>query len=247
MQITQVTTAKTLSFGKTIAIGAIFFIVGALVTAWGVISNITHAQKSAIFTETTAEVVDYRQNSDGLYAIIAEYEVDGEIYTKSADDYSNIPAAIGSTVMIKYNPANPKEAIWSVDPGNIFIPIIGGAFATLGGIIILYAIKNKDKIKATTNSPANSQPTPTETQQPNNPFLQSPTTTSGATQDIQLSPQASPLPQESQTTPEPITTASLTQNQQPTQQLTPAQPTVAQPTMPQSASQQPPSFPNSPA
>lgn len=123
-----------------ILFGAIFAIIGAALL-WFAVSTIkTYNEKSEIFKPAIATVVDYNQNSEGLQAIVVEYEVGGETYRKASNSYSNMPKSIGSTVEIKYNPLNPKDAIWVNDSTNIIMPLVGGLFVLVGFIIIISSV-----------------------------------------------------------------------------------------------------------
>lgn len=106
------------------------------------VSNIkTYLEKNKKFTATTATVVDYNTNDEGLYAIVVEYEVDGIKYTKVSSTYSSMPQSIGSEISIKYNPDNPKDAIWKNDSTNIILPIFAVVFTGAGVFMLIYGIK----------------------------------------------------------------------------------------------------------
>lgn len=128
-----------------ILFGLIFAIIGGALLWFSVSSIKTYNDKNETFKPVVATVVDYNQNDEGLQAIVVEYEVDGETYRKASNSYSNMPKSIGSTVEVKYNPLNPKDAIWVNDSTNIIMPLIGGVFALIGVIIIISsAIKMKN-------------------------------------------------------------------------------------------------------
>lgn len=111
----------------------IFLVVGIGLIIYGINSNATLKEKSARFIETQAIVVDYDYNSDGLAAIVVEYEVNGNKYLKTSSSSSSSPKSIGSVVKIKYNPDNPNDMIWNSNEG-IFILIFGSICAIFGGI-----------------------------------------------------------------------------------------------------------------
>jgi len=80
-------------------------------------------------------------DDDGLQAIIVEYTVDGQSYRKTSNSYSNMPKSMGTEVDLKYNPANPKDAIWVNDSTNIVMPLAGGLFTLVGVVVIVIATK----------------------------------------------------------------------------------------------------------
>ena len=80
-----------------------------------------------------------------------EYVVDGETYQKISNTYTNMPKSIGTEVPIKYNPNNPKDAIWVSDSNNIVLPIAGVAFTLVGIFFIVLTVKNEKKKKNNTS------------------------------------------------------------------------------------------------
>jgi len=136
------TQRKQLKPWQAALFGIVFIIVGLVVLSLGISNIKTHSEKSATFIETTSVVTDYHYNSDGLQAIVVEYEVDGEVYKKISNSYSNMPKSLGTEVSIKYNPQNPKDAIWTSDSTNIVMPLFGIVFAVAGIFMLVYAIKD---------------------------------------------------------------------------------------------------------
>ena len=142
----MVRTSASMKPWQGILFGLIFAIIGAAVLWFAVSSIKTYNDKNETFKPVVATVVDYNQNDEGLQAIVVEYKVDGEIYRKASNSYSNMPKSIGSTVDVKYNPLNPKDAIWVNDSTNIVMPLFGGVFTLIGIIIMISsAIKMKNK------------------------------------------------------------------------------------------------------
>ena len=58
-----------------------------------------------------------------------------------------MPKSIGTEVPIKYNPNNPKDAIWVSDSNNIVLPIAGVAFTLVGIFFIVLTVKIEKKKK----------------------------------------------------------------------------------------------------
>lgn len=132
---------------QKILFGLIFVVVGIVLLYFAISSIKTYNEKSKTFIEITSTIVDYKYNDEGLQAIIVEYVVDGETYQKISNTYTNMPKSIGTEVPIKYNPNNPKDAIWVSDSNNIVLPIAGVAFTLVGIFFIVLTVKNEKKKK----------------------------------------------------------------------------------------------------
>lgn len=134
---------------EAVIFGLIFTLCGVALLFYSFQTIKTYKEKDAKYIEVTAEVVDYKENSEGLLAIVAEYEVDGEKYSKTGSTFSNSPQSIGSKVAIKYNPINPKDAIWKNDSTNLVLPLVSTGFTLVGLLIFITGIlgfKKKNKI-----------------------------------------------------------------------------------------------------
>mgnify|MGYP004526529891 CR=1 FL=1 len=132
---------------QKILFGLIFVVVGIVLLYFAISSIKTYNEKSKTFIEITSTIVDYKYNDEGLQAIVVEYVVDGETYQKISNTYTNMPKSIGTEVPIKYNPNNPKDAIWVSDSNNIVLPIAGVAFTLVGIFFIVLTVKNGKKQK----------------------------------------------------------------------------------------------------
>lgn len=132
---------------QKILFGLIFVVVGIVLLYFAISSIKTYNEKSKTFIEITSTIVDYKYNDEGLQAIVVEYVVDGETYQKISNTYTNMPKSIGTEVPIKYNPNNPKDAIWVSDSNNIVLPIAGVAFTLVGIFFIVLTVKNEKKQK----------------------------------------------------------------------------------------------------
>ena len=132
---------------QKILFGLIFVVVGIVLLYFAISSIKTYNEKSKTFIEITSTIVDYKYNDEGLQAIVVEYVVDGETYQKISNTYTNMPKSIGTELPIKYNPNNPKDAIWVSDSNNIVLPIAGVAFTLVGIFFIVLTVKNEKKKK----------------------------------------------------------------------------------------------------
>ncbi len=141
------TSTKQASPTAAIVIGILFALIGIGLLIFGFYSIKTHAEKSERYLPVSSIVVDYDYNSDGLQAIIVEYYVDGQMYTKKSNTYSNMPSPIGSEVPLKYNPDDPRDAIWVNDSTNVILPIMGGIFTLVGFAATIAGFKQKRKEK----------------------------------------------------------------------------------------------------
>lgn len=138
------TTVKTTSNKKTfIFSGFIALIVGIALLCYSVYYGKIYNEKSKNYIETSAIVVGYNYNSDGLAAIVVEYKVNGNSYQKVSNSYSSMPKRIGARVSIKYNPNAPGDAIWTKDEGSIIFPLIGVLFSLVGGYFMIGGFKEK--------------------------------------------------------------------------------------------------------
>ena len=131
------TQSKQMGPWSGIFMGLIFLVIGICLLLFSFSSIKSHNEKSKSYVEIDSIVVDYKINSDGLQAIIVEYVVDGQTFTKESNSYSNMPKDIGTEVAVKYNPNNPGDAIWVHDSTNIILPVIGGLFSVFGLIFVV--------------------------------------------------------------------------------------------------------------
>ena len=89
------------------------------------------------FIATTGQIKEYDYNDSDLKAIIVQYTVDRKVYTMKSSVYSKMPAAIGTSVDIKYNEDNPKEAIFANDYTTLAIPIAAALSILVGFVIFI--------------------------------------------------------------------------------------------------------------
>lgn len=136
---------KELKPWQGLLLGMVFTIIGIVILYFGISSINEHNLKKETYTEVTSKVVEYEYNSDGLQAIVVEYIVDGQTYKKISDVYTDVPLIIGTEVSLKYNPKDPKDAIFTTDGSNIIVPIAGAIFTLVGIYCIYCSFKNKNK------------------------------------------------------------------------------------------------------
>lgn len=156
---------------EAVIFGLVFTLCGVALLFYSFQTIKDYKEKDAKYIEVSAEVVDYRENSEGLLAIIAEYEVDGEKYTKTGSTYSNSPKSIGSKVSVKYNPINPKDSIWKNDSTNLVLPLVSTGFTLVGLLIFVIGIigfKGKNKKEIDNNDDVNKAISDFETTQTEN-------------------------------------------------------------------------------
>lgn len=91
------------------------------------------------FVETTGIIIDNKYDSyDDLYTAIAEYEVDGFVYTVSDNSSSSFPKKIGEEVTILYNPQNPNDAEFKLSKNSLwFVYIIIAVFYAVGIFVLI--------------------------------------------------------------------------------------------------------------
>lgn len=138
---TTTTTAKRIKPWQGILFGLIFAVVGIGLLFFSIKTITSYNEKNSTYTQLTAEVTDYATDDEGLKAIIVEYQVNGNTYTKTSNAYSNTPKSIGTKVDIKYNPSSPSDAIWVSDSTNIVMPLFGGVFTLVGIIVVVMSAK----------------------------------------------------------------------------------------------------------
>lgn len=130
---------------KGLIIGIVAVLVGIGLLVYSFFNIKSYNEKNSKYIETESVVVDYDYDTDEegneMRAIIVEYDVNGTKYKKKSTSYSTIVESIGSKVLIKYNPNNPSDAIWSNDSSNIFVPIVGGIFMIVGIVVIVKYVK----------------------------------------------------------------------------------------------------------
>lgn len=116
-------------------IALLFLLVGLAVTTASTVLLISYNQKSKTYKPTTAIVVDYKEKSNGLKAIIIEYNIKDKYYRLTSKHYDKKPEAIDSEVKIKYNPKNHNEIIW-VDNNHNYKYLIAGLILLAGDAVI---------------------------------------------------------------------------------------------------------------
>lgn len=151
-----------------ILFSSIFVVVGIIMLFFSMKNIKIYNEKKATFTETTAKVINYAHDDEGLQAIIVEYNINGITYKKQSNVYSNMPQSIGTEVGIYYNPSNPADAIWKNDSTNIIMPLIGGLFTLVGLIFMIVYIKvSKKNIQLSDDTEMNTQDEQNINQEPN--------------------------------------------------------------------------------
>ena len=137
----------------------VFLFIGiGLIVGTSVICAQTNA-KLKTFVVTTGIVIDYKvTNSWGLdndssittaYAEIAQFEVNGKIYTVTNGLSSTQGVKrIGDAVQIAYNPENPDDCIFITSNnkfGIIFAIVLGCLFTLVSGVLLCcYCIQYKE-------------------------------------------------------------------------------------------------------
>ena len=116
-------------------IALLFLLVGLAVTTASIVLLVSYNQKSKIYKPTTAVVVDHKEKSNGLKAIIVEYNIKDKYYRLTSKHYDKKPEAIDAKVKIKYNPKNHNEIIW-VDNNHNHKYLMAGIILLLGDAII---------------------------------------------------------------------------------------------------------------
>ena len=116
-------------------IALLFLLVGLAVTTASIVLLVSYNQKSKIYKPTTAVVVDHKEKSNGLKAIIIEYNIKDKYYRLTSKHYDKKPEAIDAKVKIKYNPKNHNEIIW-VDNNHNHKYLMAGIILLLGDAII---------------------------------------------------------------------------------------------------------------
>ena len=154
---------------EAVIFGLVFTLCGVALLFYSFQTIKDYKEKDAKYIEVSAEVVDYKENSEGLLAIIAEYEVDGQKYSKTGSTFSNSPKSIGSRVSVKYNPKNPKDSIWKNDSTNLVLPLVSTGFTLVGLLIFITGILGfKDKNKKDSSDEVNKAINDFETSQNEN-------------------------------------------------------------------------------
>lgn len=127
--------------GGTIVAGIFIFVLAAVLFFIGYRNN----TRTDNFIETNGVVVDYHETwsdeSGYLYAEIVKFNVNGVKYTCSSKSYSTYPKIIGSSMEVKYNPLNPKDAVAGSTSDSIFIYVVCGIVALAGIIVFFKGIK----------------------------------------------------------------------------------------------------------
>lgn len=116
-------------------IALLFLLVGLAVTTASTVLLISYNQKSKTYKATTAVVVDHKEKSNGLKAIIIEYNIKEKYYRLTSKHYDKKPEDIDSKIKIKYNPKNHNEIIW-VDNNQNYKYLMAGIILLVGDAVI---------------------------------------------------------------------------------------------------------------
>lgn len=141
--------SKLLSYKGEKIFSLIFVIIGLIILVPGLIGLKSYNDKKEKYIEKDAAIIDYSINEEYLKAIIVQYEVDGEIYTKQDNIYTSDPKEIGETISIYYNPNNPDDIILQKDFfSKYFYIILGGTFTFIGLVFLgVFYLRNKKSNK----------------------------------------------------------------------------------------------------
>lgn len=85
-----------------ILFGILFVVVGVALLIYAVKTISSYNEKNETYQEIIGRVVDYDYDTEGLMALIVEYQVNGNTYRKISNEYSDNPRTIGSEVSLKY-------------------------------------------------------------------------------------------------------------------------------------------------
>ena len=129
---------------------SLFILIGIVMLYFGTSNFLKNISKTNNYVETIGYFVDYEiYNSDedgATYRLIYSYNVNDKQYTVSTDYGTNMIPKEGSTRVIKYNPANPSEAIILGGSSDMVLLLIGIMF-TMIPIIMFMNISSKVKEK----------------------------------------------------------------------------------------------------
>lgn len=130
-------------------IALLFLLVGLAVTTASTVLLISYNKKSKSFEPITATVVGYKEKTNGLKAIIIEYNIDDKFYKLTSKHYDKKPEPLDRKIKIKYNPKNHSEIIW-VDNNRNHKYLIAGLILLFGDAIIWmisYLSNQKNKVQ----------------------------------------------------------------------------------------------------
>ena len=149
---------KKTSKWTELLVGLFLLVAGGLFLAQGIYLLRDFIDKSNRFVKTTGTVI-YLKTDNGLlidyyrpgdyddsysFSAVVEYEVDGAKYEITEPSKSNPPQyRIGQKVDIKYNPENPKEAIFRFGNGLWIVLLVGTLFPVCGGALLIHVIVSK--------------------------------------------------------------------------------------------------------
>ena len=129
---------------------SLFILIGIVMLYFGISNSFKNFSKTNNYVKTIGYFVDYEiynSDEDGTtYKLIYSYNVNNKEYTVSTDYGTNMIPKEGSTRVIKYNPANPSEAI-ILGGGNDMVLLLIGIMFTMIPIIMFMNISSKVKEK----------------------------------------------------------------------------------------------------
>ena len=146
---------------KSMIISAIIFLVLAALSAFGgTFFAVRYFKKQKLFVETTATVVSFEPrvgtwaghkfDPDEEYVAIVEYVVNGKTYQEKLGDYSYPPKyRWGQSILIKYNPNNPKEIIDRFNFKFVWFYVVSAIFVA-AGVGLFIGVAKKKKVKEIT-------------------------------------------------------------------------------------------------
>ena len=119
-----------------------------------VINNNIKYKDEYILTSSTVTNYKYELSCN---SIVVTYNVENENYDLTSPFCTFISKKIGTKVNIRYNPLNPKEAVFAMDPWNIILPLISLFFFGFGLVLIVF-VKGHSTTTATKNNKAKLTP-----------------------------------------------------------------------------------------
>lgn len=141
---------KVLTNNLVLILGVIFTIVGAIVIAVGVVSNISSKEfmENAVSANAIIEEIEVDEHGDETdHYVFVTYEYDGNEYNRVQLNYYSSDMYEGQEIEIYFNPDDPRDVRTS--EGELFFAIFpiafGCLFIAIGLPMIIYKIHKKNK------------------------------------------------------------------------------------------------------
>ena len=135
----------------------ICLIIGILLTVWGISGKISVSRRTADYESVIGHYIGYEVYSEGregrdretsTYALVYEYEVAGETYTRKTDYGTGVIPEIGSEREVLYDPADPSVSVLAGSSSHTALIFGGVLFIVVPLVFIMFSLAANGRFAA---------------------------------------------------------------------------------------------------